>query len=674
VGALTDATGTARLRLAAGARTVVVGKLGLSSETLRLVLRAGGDTTVAVALAPQAAELAGVVVSATRGERRVAAEPTRVEVIGEDEIEEQTAMSPGNVAMLLSETGGARIAATSPALGGANVRIQGLRGRYTQLLSDGLPLYGLSTDGLGILQIPPVDLQQLEIIKGAASALYGPTALGGVVNLVSRRPDDTREAVVNQTSRDGTDVVLWDARRLSPAWGYTLLASGHRQRRQDLDADGWADMAGYGRGVLRPRVFWTSPAGHSLFATAGLTTENRVGGRREAAGVGPGEAFAQDLRTRRTDFGSVARVLLGGDAVLSARGSATLQRRTLLFGADRDRERRATAFGEVAVAREWGVQSAVLGAAVQQDAYGARTAPALDYTFTAPALFAQHSWTPGERAGVTTSARLDRHSEYGTFLSPRVSALARPHPAWTARVSAGAGLFTPTPFSEETEELSLSRLGRASGLRAERARSASVDVSGEVGAVEVNGSVYASEVRRPTGLRDDGTTVRLVNLERPTRTRGAELFGRYRRGEASITGTYAYTRATEDDPDDGTRRGVPLTPRHSLGSVVGWEEEDGSRVGVEYYYTGRQPLDDNPYRGEGRPYSLLGLLLQKRVGPALVFVNGENLFDVRQTRYDPLVLPAPGPGGRRTSDAWAPLDGRVFNAGVRWTLRGGGEG
>ena len=105
--------------------------------------------------------------------------------------------------------------------------------------------------------------------------------------------------------------------------------------------------------------------------------------------------------------------------------------------------------------------------------------------------------------------------------------------------------------------------------------------------------------------------------------------------------------------------------------MAGWERETGDRVGVEYYYTGRQPLGDNPFRRTGRPYSLLGLLVQRRVGRALLFANVENLFNVRQTRYDPLLLPAAGPGGRRTTDAWAPLDGRVANAGVRWD--GGGE-
>jgi outer membrane receptor for ferrienterochelin and colicins len=109
------------------------------------------------------------------------------------------------------------------------VRIQGLRGRYTQILSDGLPLYGGQSGALSMLQIPPMDLGQVEVIKGVASALYGASALGGVVNLISRRPADDRELLLNQTTRGGTDAILWASGELSERWGYTFLGSGHRQ-------------------------------------------------------------------------------------------------------------------------------------------------------------------------------------------------------------------------------------------------------------------------------------------------------------------------------------------------------------------------------------------------------------------------------------------------------------
>lgn len=229
---------------------------------MRLIFRCGGAYAVGSVLvfgtvmASPACAQAGadqaekaeteIVVQATRTGRRVQDEPIRVDVINREEIEEKLLMRPGNIAMLVSETPCVRVQTTSPALGAANVRIQGLKGRYTQILADGLPLYGGQTPSIGLLQIPPTDLGQVEIIKGAASALYGPSALGGVINLVSRRPasEPQGELLLNTTSRDGQDVTGYVAAPLSSVLSASLTSGYDRQSRQELNDDGWADMPG----------------------------------------------------------------------------------------------------------------------------------------------------------------------------------------------------------------------------------------------------------------------------------------------------------------------------------------------------------------------------------------------------------------------------------------------
>src|SRR6202171_1457210 len=143
-----------------------------------------------------------VSVSATRTDKGIEDLPMRVEVLGKEELDEKVLMTPGDIVMMLNEMGGLRVQATSPSLGAASVRIQGLRGRYTRFLSDGLPLFGEQTGGLGLLQIPPTDLAQVEVIKGVASALYGAGAMGGVVNLISRRPGakPSQDFLVNRST------------------------------------------------------------------------------------------------------------------------------------------------------------------------------------------------------------------------------------------------------------------------------------------------------------------------------------------------------------------------------------------------------------------------------------------------------------------------------------------
>lgn len=716
VGASTDAGGSATLRLAPGPHTIISTRIGFRPDTTRLVLRAHQDTTVTVRLEESTAALEGVVVTATRGERRVEDTPLRVEVVDEEEVAEKVAMTPGDIAMMLNETSGLRVQATNPSLGGANVRVQGLRGRYSLILADGLPLYGGQAGGLGLLQIPPVDLGRVEIIKGTASALYGSSALGGVINLVSRQPDEAREgtALLNQTSRGGTDAVTFLTGPMTEQWGYTLLAGAHRQERNDLDGDGWTDMPGYERVVLRPRLHFGDGSGRTAFLTGGVTAEDRTGGTLEGATVPDGGAYAEALRTRRVDVGGLARWVVADTgalagvralhgSILTLRGSAMEQRHAHRFGGAREDDRHRTWFGEAALAVPRGRVTYIAGAAFQQEVYRNDDVPGFDYTYSIPAVFAQLDVDPASWLAVSTSARLDAHSDYGTFVNPRISVLLR-RPAdgalagWTTRLSGGTGAFAPTPFTEETEATGLTPLVPLSGLEAERALSASVDVGGPVetsfGRIEVNATAFGSRVRHALQVRDaagvtasGASRLRLTNATGATRTWGGELLARLTRelgeGEEApalrVTATYTYLRATECDPDGfeggagGTpgcdRREVPHTPRHAAGVVASIEQEGRSRLGLEVYYTGRQALEHNPYRAESRPYVILGLLGERafdtRAGVARLFVNLENLTGVRQTRYDPLLLPVRGPGGRWTTDAWTELTGFTVNGGVR---------
>ncbi|HEX2532689.1 MAG TPA: TonB-dependent receptor plug domain-containing protein, partial [Chitinophagaceae bacterium] len=94
-----------------------------------------------------------VVVTATRISRTIANIPTRVEVISGEELEEKGNMRPGEIRMLLSESTGIQVQQTSATSFNAGIRIQGLDGRYTQVLRDGYPLYGGFSGGLSLMQV-----------------------------------------------------------------------------------------------------------------------------------------------------------------------------------------------------------------------------------------------------------------------------------------------------------------------------------------------------------------------------------------------------------------------------------------------------------------------------------------------------------------------------------------
>src|SRR3989475_3607135 len=525
---------------------------------------------------------------------------------------------------------------------------------------------------MGFLQIPPLDLGRVEVIKGVASALYGSSALGGVINLVSRRPQRSeRELLLNQTTRGGTDSVFWIGEPVKNRWGYTLLGGAHYQKENDIDGDGWADLAGYRRAVIRPRLYFDDGAGRALFITTGATVEDRRGGTIGNAAVANGRPFPEELDTRRFDTGIAGRFLLG-KRVVSIRGALMTQHHRHQFGDVIERDRHETAFGEASMSGTNGKHTWAIGAALQADLYRSRDVSRFDYTYIVPAVFVQDDYALGPRLTLSGSARLDAHNVYGGFFDPRVSALFRPAPQWTIRVSTGTGVFTPTPFTEETEAVGLSRLLPLRDVKPERARSLSGDLGWSSSHLELNGTLFGSVIDHPVMLRQSATgpphSIEIFNAGGPTRTAGSELLARLHGADFTLVLTHTIVHSTEIDRNDGQRRRVPLTPKYTASIVGMWEKEAKGRIGLELFYTGRQRLEDNPYRSESVPYWIFGMLVERRLGAARLFVNAENLLNVRQTRYDPLLRPQQHFDGAWTVDAWTLLEGRVVNAGLRFSF------
>lgn len=624
--------------------------------------------------APDEAEEAEeeIVVQATRSGRRVQDEPIRVEVITREEVEEKMLMTPGNVSMLVSETGGVRVQVTAPALGGANVRMQGLNGRYTQLLADGLPLYGGQSSSLGLLQIPPTDLGQVEVIKGAASALYGSSALGGVINLVSRRAGSVplAEVLTNVTSRDGQDITAYTETPLSASMSASITGGFHRQTRQDLDEDGWIDMSGYERWTARPRLFWDGPEGARIYATLGFTTEDRRGGTLDGRTLSDGRSFAQLQDTDRLDAGVIGEIPLSDDNMLQLRGSVMQTKHRHVFGRTAYNDRHRTLFAEASLSTGTQTTPILIGVALQGDYFRAQDFAALNYRYQVPAIFAQIEHDATTDLTLAGSARLDAHNVYGTFVSPRISALYTPGP-WSIRGSFGSGFYAPTPFVEDIDATGLERLDPLSGIKAEQAQTASVDFGYRLGGLEANVTLFASAIENAVRLESAAAgRVQLINSEGLTKTRGMELLLRYKWNGFTATGTYVHVDATEEGSNSIGRQRVATTPKNTAGFVLMWEKHGKGRVGFETYYTGRQTLDENPFRTESRPYVEMGLMGEIVVGKLRLFLNAENLLDVRQTRFDPIVRPFRANDGKWTVDAWAPTDGFVMNGGVRFIFGG----
>jgi iron complex outermembrane receptor protein len=270
IGATTDVNGLAVLENVPNGDFIITAQyVGYESETLKISFPLVGENLpVTILLKNEAFKTQQITVTATRNNGIVKDIPIRVEVLGHEEVNEEIAIRPGNISKLLSETSGIHVQQTSVASGNVTFRLQGLPGGYTQMLKDGFPIYSGFSSGLSLLQIPPLDLRQVEVIKGSLSSLYGNGAIAGIVNLVSKEPAEKNSwsIILNQTHKQGTDISSYYSGTFDKI-GITFLASQSMQNAVDVDKDGFSDIPQFSQTNLNPRFFYR-------FNTSGSLTRN----------------------------------------------------------------------------------------------------------------------------------------------------------------------------------------------------------------------------------------------------------------------------------------------------------------------------------------------------------------------------------------------------------------
>ncbi|WP_233522454.1 TonB-dependent receptor [Chitinophaga silvatica] len=658
-----------------GKQSIKISFIGYQEKTEIYTFPLPTDTTT-IYLEHAGEEMGEVVISTTRSNRSIQDIPTRVEFIAGEELEEKGNMKPGDIRMMLNESTGIQTQQVSATSANSSIRIQGLDGRYTQILKDGFPLFAGFSGGLGLLQTPPLDLKQVEVIKGASSTLYGGGAIAGLVNLISKSPTPEKELrfLINGTSAGGLDLSSFYGQQFNKV-GLTVFASRNSNKAYDPSNTGFTAIPKFERYVFNPKLFVNFSPKTTMSLGANFSTENRTGGDiLYIKGRGDStHSYYEKNKSNRFSTQFSFNHQFGEGNSLTFKNSVNSFKRTISIPGYVFDGKQWSSYTEATYNRHRENMDWVVGLNAYTDNFKEKqtdTIPKRNYDQNTVGAFVQNTWKTTDWLKLETGLRGDYIIDYGLAILPRISALFKISPKLSSRVGGGLGYKTPTIFTEETERIQYKSVLpiRSDENKLERSYGTNFDLNYKSGLLDgkvsfsINQLFFYTHINHPLLLRSvDGNLYRLENVAGFIDTKGWETNVKFGYGDFKLFIGYTFTDARLND--NGVIRENPLTARHRLNNVLMYEKEDKWKLGLEAYYFSKQALSDGT---TGKAYWICGFMAERLWEKFSLFVNFENYLDTRQTRFGTIYT------GTVTNpifrDIYAPLDGFVVNGGLKLKL------
>jgi iron complex outermembrane receptor protein len=648
----------------------------VSYQTKELEISLPQQEPLTILLESGSEELEAVTVTTTRSSRLIQDLPTRLEAITAEELGEKAFMNSTNISMLLRESTGIQMQQTSANSANQSIRIQGLDGRYTQLLKDGFPIFGGFAGGLSIMQIPPLDLKQVEIIKGSASTLYGGGAIAGLVNLISKRPEEEPqlEFMFTQTQALCSTLNGFYAQEYGNA-GFSLYAVGNLQQVYDVNDDDFSELPEVKNIAINPTFFYNFDESSSLRIGINSSFENRLGGDVTAIEnlLSAEHPFTEENKSTRLASQISYQKSFSEDANLTIRNSVNFFDRSIEIPDFTFDGQQIASFSEVSYSTANEKADWVFGVNMWTEEFTEtpfNQNPVRDYSNNTFGIFGQNVWSFTEKAALESGLRIDYNTDYDWFVLPRINLLLDLNEHWTTRIGGGMGYKLPTIFSEEAESRtfqSILPIG-IDDTKAETSVGVNLDVNyktilfDEV-SFSINNLFFYTQLFDPLILTQDVNNQFLfVNADGKTDSKGLETNIKFSYDDFKLYLQYAFIDAQLDY--DGINRQKPITPKHNAGGILMYESGKW-RLGYEVYFTGGQTLFDlSPVED----YWTMGLLVSRQIEKLNVFVNFENFTDTRLSKFqDTVIPPHTNPS---FPEIWAPTDGFIFTAGLKWTIFG----
>ena len=667
-GAVTDFDGIANFtEIPNGEHNIIISYLGF--ETLKTTIQIPSNSDLIFKLKSGGNELDEVVLQSSRSTRTVKKIPTRIEFIGVEELGEKAIMNSTNISMVLRESTGIQMQQTSLSSGNTNIRIQGLDGRYTQLLRDGFPLFGGFSSGLSILQIPPLDLQQFEIIKGSSSTLYGGGAIAGLINMVSKTPDEepALDIMLTQTQALGSTANVFYSKR-NEKFGVSLYGSGHYQKAYDPENDGFSNLPKTKSISFNPKFFYYPSDKTTFWFGLNGTYDDRIGGdiTKIESGENGIHQYTEENISKRLSSQAVYKTQIDSISSLNIKNSVSFFDRNLTIPDFNFDGKQTNTFTEITYQRETSKADWIFGANLYTSNFDENDNATLqrDQTDITYGLFANNIYDLSDSWILETGLRADYNTDFGIFPLPKISLLYKNDSGFSSRIGGGLGYKIPDIFTEEAEFINFENIIGIdkSSLKAERSYGVNLDFNYQTRLFEtigfsINQLFYVTAINN--GLLLNSTNNGLFAFENATDeilSKGAETNIKFTYKDFRWFLNYALIDTKLNYLAGNPQK--PLTAKHNAGSVLMYES-DKWRIGYETFYTGKQFLSNGT---ETTDFVTMGLLLMRNFKFGSAFVNFENFTDRRQSRFSPLVLPPHE--NPEFPEIYAPTDGFIFSVGI----------
>lgn len=655
--------------------------IGYESKTVEFELPITQAQPITIDLEHEHEGLEEITVSTTRTTRTIEDSPTRVEAITIEEIGEKGNMRPGDIRMLLAESTGIQVQQTSAISGSSNFRIQGLDGRYTQLLKDGFPLYGGFSGGLSIMQIPPLDLYQVEIIKGSNSTLYGGGAIAGLVNLISKSPTENREIsfLANKSSAKNLDFSGFYSEKHGLT-GVTLFSAYNQNSGYNPSGEGFSAIPKFERFTLNPKLTWTNEKNIEVMVGAQITLEDRLGGDMlYLNNQNLNDRFFERNESNRISSQFSLNYNLNDRNSISFKNSISLLDRSIevpdyIFAGNQ-----VASFSELSFTTESSFGTISSGLNYWTDKFDENEGNSLvsqDTKSEIVGAFIQSTSSINEFLSLEVGLRTDivrpkpNHNLDGVYILPRFSVLYRFNSSWSMRLGGGAGYKNPQMFIDEAENLAFRNVAPPdlSTTKAEQSFGFNYDVNyrsiiADKIVFRVNQLFFATHLDNPLILENDfNNLISIVNLDGSILSRGSETNLAIIIDHIKMFLGYTFIDAQQEEEGE-LKKQVPFNSPHQINAILMLEEHGSYRLGFEAYYYSPQKLSDNS-TSEG--YTIFGIMGEKTWGKISLFANFENIFDTRQTKFGPIYT-----GSRQDPDfvdIFAPVEGSYINVGIKLKL------